>query len=103
MRTVFLDREGVINRAFIRGGRPYAPASPQELEVLPGVRDALTRLGAAGYALVVVTNQPDIARRRMRIERQPGNLSSAGERHSEGWRTGQLRHSALDVVTAASD
>ena len=68
MRTVFLDRDGVINRAFIRGGRPYAPASPQELEVLPGVRDALTRLGAAGYALVVVTNQPDIARRRMRIE-----------------------------------
>ena len=68
MRAVFLDRDGVINRAVMRDGKPYAPAWPHELEVLPGVREALARLGAAGYALVVVTNQPDIARRRMRME-----------------------------------
>jgi D-glycero-D-manno-heptose 1,7-bisphosphate phosphatase len=62
LRVVFLDRDGVLNRAVVRRGRPYPPASVGEVEVLPGVADALVRLRAAGYALVVVTNQPDIAR-----------------------------------------
>jgi D-glycero-D-manno-heptose 1,7-bisphosphate phosphatase len=61
-RAVFLDRDGVLNRAIVRGGKPYPPASVDELEILPGVNSALTRLKAAGYVLVVVTNQPDIAR-----------------------------------------
>lgn len=61
-RAVFLDRDGVINRAVVREGRPYPPASVEALELLPGVAEALTRLHDAGYRLVVVTNQPDIAR-----------------------------------------
>jgi D-glycero-D-manno-heptose 1,7-bisphosphate phosphatase len=61
-RAVFLDRDGVINRAFVRDGRPYPPTSAADLEILPGVPQALRRLRAAGYRLVVVTNQPDIAR-----------------------------------------
>jgi D-glycero-D-manno-heptose 1,7-bisphosphate phosphatase len=62
--AVFLDRDGVINRAVVRDGRPYPPERLDDLEVLPGVEEALTRLKAAGYALVVVTNQPDVARGR---------------------------------------
>jgi D-glycero-D-manno-heptose 1,7-bisphosphate phosphatase len=65
-RAVFLDRDGVINRASVRGGRPFPPATEEALEVLPGVADALARLHAAGFRLVVVTNQPDIARGRQR-------------------------------------
>jgi D-glycero-D-manno-heptose 1,7-bisphosphate phosphatase len=61
---VFLDRDGVINRALVRDGKPYPPASVEELEVLPGVADALARLKHAGFDLVVVTNQPDVARGR---------------------------------------
>jgi D-glycero-D-manno-heptose 1,7-bisphosphate phosphatase len=34
----------------------------EDLEVVPGVPEALARLKAAGFALVVVTNQPDFAR-----------------------------------------
>lgn len=60
--AVFLDRDGVINRTLVREGKPYPPGSPAELEILPGVADALQRLKAAGLALVVVTNQPDVAR-----------------------------------------
>jgi D-glycero-D-manno-heptose 1,7-bisphosphate phosphatase len=60
--AVFLDRDGVINRAVMRNGRPFPPASVDDLEVLEGVVDALSRLKRAGYALVVVTNQPDVAR-----------------------------------------
>jgi D-glycero-D-manno-heptose 1,7-bisphosphate phosphatase len=61
-RAVFLDRDGVINRAVIRDGRPYPPSSLTELEILPGVPEALARLQAAGFWLIVVTNQPDVAR-----------------------------------------
>jgi D-glycero-D-manno-heptose 1,7-bisphosphate phosphatase len=60
--AVFLDRDGVLNRAVIKEGKPYPPASVEQLEILPGVAEALDRLKAAGYRLVVVTNQPDIAR-----------------------------------------
>lgn len=61
-RAVFLDRDGVLVRAFVRDGRPYPPAGLDDLEILPGVADALTRLHEAGFLLIVVTNQPDVAR-----------------------------------------
>ena len=61
-RAVFLDRDGVINRAVVRDGRPYPPASVDDVQLLPGVAAALRRLKAAGYLLIVVTNQPDVAR-----------------------------------------
>jgi D-glycero-D-manno-heptose 1,7-bisphosphate phosphatase len=61
-RAVFLDRDGVINRAVVRDGRPYPPVDADHVEVLPGVAAALRRLKAAGYLLIVVTNQPDVAR-----------------------------------------
>jgi D-glycero-D-manno-heptose 1,7-bisphosphate phosphatase len=60
--AVFLDRDGVISRPDIRERKPYPPRSLAELELLPGVRAALRALKAGGYCLVVVTNQPDIAR-----------------------------------------
>lgn len=61
-RAVFLDRDGVINRVNLRNGKPYPPASLLELEILPGVATALTALHEAGFLLIVVTNQPDVAR-----------------------------------------
>jgi D-glycero-D-manno-heptose 1,7-bisphosphate phosphatase len=62
-RAAFLDRDGVINRALVRDRRPYPPATLAELEILPGVPRALERLRAAGYVNIVITNQPDVARR----------------------------------------
>ena len=61
-RAVFLDRDGVINRAIVRDGKPYPPVSLLELEILPGVHEALQQLHDANYLLIVVTNQPDVAR-----------------------------------------
>jgi D-glycero-D-manno-heptose 1,7-bisphosphate phosphatase len=63
---VFLDRDGVLNRAIVRDGKPYPPANPDELEILPGVPKALEELKRLGYVLIVVTNQPDVARGKMR-------------------------------------
>jgi D-glycero-D-manno-heptose 1,7-bisphosphate phosphatase len=61
-RAVFLDRDGVINRAIVRNGKPFPPSDLSELEVLPGVSEALAALKKADYKLIVVTNQPDVAR-----------------------------------------
>lgn len=61
-RAVFLDRDGVINRAIVRDGKPYPPADLTELMILPGVADAMNSLHEAGWLLIVVTNQPDVAR-----------------------------------------
>ena len=61
-RAVFLDRDGVVNRAVIHNGRPHPPRNVSELEILPQVPEALSRLRAAGFLLIVVTNQPDVAR-----------------------------------------
>jgi len=67
-RAVFLDRDGVINRAPVREKKPYPPSSMAELEILPGVPQALKALRDAGFLLIVVTNQPDVARGTMSRE-----------------------------------
>ena len=61
-KAVFLDRDGVINRASIRDGKPFSPGTMEELEILPGVPEALRQLKSHGYNLLVVTNQPDVGR-----------------------------------------
>lgn len=60
--AVFLDRDGVINRAVVREGKPYPPSNLRDLEILPGVPEALALLHKAGFMLIVVTNQPDVSR-----------------------------------------
>ena len=61
-RAVFLDRDGVINRAITRDGLPFPPMSLSDFEILPGVPEACAKLKAAGFLLVLVTNQPDVGR-----------------------------------------
>lgn len=60
--AVFLDRDGVLNRAIVREGKPYPPADLEEVEILPGTIKSLQLLQAAGYMLIGITNQPDVAR-----------------------------------------
>jgi len=67
-RAIFLDRDGVINRALTRDGKPYPPSSLAEFEILPGVAEACAQLKQAGFLLVVVTNQPDVGRGTMKQE-----------------------------------
>ena len=67
-QAVFLDRDGVLNRAIVREGKPYPPALLTELHILPGTADALAVLQAAGFLLIGITNQPDVARGSQRRE-----------------------------------
>ncbi|HTA94680.1 MAG TPA: HAD family hydrolase, partial [Verrucomicrobiae bacterium] len=67
-RAVFLDRDGVINRAIERDGKPFAPTSYNEFEIYPEVSGACAKLKAAGFLLIVATNQPDVGRGTMKKE-----------------------------------
>jgi D-glycero-D-manno-heptose 1,7-bisphosphate phosphatase len=67
-RAVFLDRDGVLNRAVVRHGRPYPPATAEEFEILPGAAEAVRKLRDAGFLLIGATNQPDVARGTQRRE-----------------------------------
>jgi D-glycero-D-manno-heptose 1,7-bisphosphate phosphatase len=60
--AVFLDRDGTLNVQVVRDGKPYPPASLAEFRLFPDVPQACADLAAAGYVLVVVTNQPDVGR-----------------------------------------
>jgi transaldolase len=62
-RAVFLDRDGVLVVPEMRNGRSYAPRSVAAFSIYPDAAESLARLKAAGYLLVVVTNQPDIGNR----------------------------------------
>ena len=61
-KAVFLDRDGVINKAFVKDGLPTSPNSLDELEILPGVKESVLRLKKLNFICLVVTNQPDVSR-----------------------------------------
>ena len=60
--AVFLDRDGVLSEIRLDSGTPRPPASVRDLRIVDGAREALEKLRKAGFALVVVTNQPDVPR-----------------------------------------
>jgi D-glycero-D-manno-heptose 1,7-bisphosphate phosphatase len=64
-RAVFLDRDGVLNEVITRDGKPYSPDSLGELVIVPNAVQALASLRSIGFRLIMVTNQPDIARGRI--------------------------------------
>ena len=55
-RAVFVDRDGVLIREVNH------LTAPSQIEILPGVPEALRRLRDAGWAVVVITNQSVVAR-----------------------------------------
>jgi D-glycero-D-manno-heptose 1,7-bisphosphate phosphatase len=61
-RAVFLDRDGTLNRGFMRDGKPIPPKTLDQFEILPGVVEATRVLKEAGFLLIVATNQPDVVR-----------------------------------------
>jgi D-glycero-D-manno-heptose 1,7-bisphosphate phosphatase len=58
LRTVFLDRDGVLNRKLPEGN--YV-SSWSDFELLPGVLEAIDKLKSAGLRVLVVSNQRGIA------------------------------------------
>ena len=67
-KAIFLDRDGVLNKAIVRNRKPYPPSTIDELEILDGVYKGVEFLKHSGYKLIVITNQPDVARGLTTIE-----------------------------------
>jgi D-glycero-D-manno-heptose 1,7-bisphosphate phosphatase len=65
---VFLDRDGVLNHVVGDGARALSPRGAGDLALTDGAQTATRRLSACGYRLIVVTNQPDVARGLMTAE-----------------------------------
>jgi D-glycero-D-manno-heptose 1,7-bisphosphate phosphatase len=61
-KAIFLDRDGVLNEAIVRDGKPLSPMSVADVVVPPDVPEALATLRRHGFRLIMVTNQPNIAR-----------------------------------------
>lgn len=61
-KAIFLDRDGTINKyvGFLR--------DIENFELLPGVAQAIRKINASGYLVIVVTNQPVIARGEVSLE-----------------------------------
>ncbi|MBF0448889.1 MAG: D-glycero-beta-D-manno-heptose 1,7-bisphosphate 7-phosphatase [Magnetococcales bacterium] len=51
-KVILLDRDGVLNR-----DRSNYVRTPQQLQILPGVPAAVSRLTQAGYRVLIITNQ----------------------------------------------
>jgi D-glycero-D-manno-heptose 1,7-bisphosphate phosphatase len=68
-KAIFLDRDGVLNKAIVINGKPYPPSTINELEILEGVYEGIELLRHSGYKLIVITNQPDVARGLTTIEK----------------------------------
>jgi D-glycero-D-manno-heptose 1,7-bisphosphate phosphatase len=60
--AVFLDRDGVVNRVTVRDGMPYPPPHVEAFELYDDVPNGCTRLKAANFFLIVISNQPDVGR-----------------------------------------
>ncbi|MBU1012579.1 MAG: HAD family hydrolase [Bacteroidetes bacterium] len=58
--AVFLDRDGVICRTFVRNGKPYAPRKLKSFILMPNAQRSVALLKQFGFKVIVVTNQPDI-------------------------------------------
>ena len=61
-RAVFLDRDGVINHAILCDGKAFSPRTREAFRLVEGAASAVRELHGAGFKVLVVTNQPDIAR-----------------------------------------
>ena len=61
-KAIFLDRDGVINYPIIKNGKPFPPRKLSELKIYTEVPSFLNLMKSKGFYLIVITNQPDVAR-----------------------------------------
>jgi D-glycero-D-manno-heptose 1,7-bisphosphate phosphatase len=68
-RAVFVDRDGVINDMVYdeEEGRVTSPVAARQLRVFPYVAPAVKELRKAGFKVIVVSNQPGVAKRQFTL------------------------------------
>ena len=64
-KAVFFDRDGVLVQIKVKEGKVVTPLFLEEFEIEPRVRELAALLRTKGFLIFVVTNQPDVARKKM--------------------------------------
>jgi D-glycero-D-manno-heptose 1,7-bisphosphate phosphatase len=67
-KAIFLDRDGTIIRNYLEGDTAVPLRTLDEFEILPQVKLAVDLLSSSSFNIVVVTNQPDVARGKTGLE-----------------------------------
>jgi D-glycero-D-manno-heptose 1,7-bisphosphate phosphatase len=64
MKAIFLDRDGVINELiyYSEHGVIDSPFTPEQFKLLPGVCEAIKKFRKTGFKVILVSNQPGIAK-----------------------------------------
>ena len=62
-KAVFLDRDGVLSKVFIKNGKSFAPKSLKDFKLFSGSKNSVKKLQLSGFMVIVVTNQPDVGRK----------------------------------------
>ena len=65
-KAVFFDRDGVLNRLVIRNGAYYSPQKIEDFKIKKDAIQVIKDVQKLGYLTIVVSNQPDIARGKMK-------------------------------------
>lgn len=60
-RAVFLDRDGIINKAIVTNGHPYPPLRIKDVYLTEGIKKLIEMWHNENYLVIVITNQPDIS------------------------------------------
>ena len=67
-QAIFLDRDGVINKATFVNGKHRSPLVLEELEIFKDAKRSIRKLRKLGFLIFIVTNQPEISRGNLRRE-----------------------------------
>ena len=61
-KAIFLDRDGTLNKAYIKNGLPISPSSLNKFKIIKGVKKSINRLKKLNFLCILITNQPDVFR-----------------------------------------
>ena len=61
-RAVFFDRDGVLNKLVFRDGNYYSPRNIDNFQLYNDAEKVIHQIRDKGYLVLIVSNQPDIAR-----------------------------------------
>lgn len=65
-KAVFFDRDGVLNHLVQRDGSYYSPQRFKDFKIVEDAKEVINRVQKMGYLAIVVSNQPDITRGKLK-------------------------------------
>ncbi len=65
LKAIFLDRDGVLNKCININRKCFAPINFKSFKLYPYVRSSIRKLKEKKYLIIVITNQPDINKKRI--------------------------------------